>query len=94
LEEGRKELSIEESINNREKVCALLPSSLPLRGMYILTFKKSLWARQTAKKVVNIRNKPKARNPKIFDFSLLFNFSVLILAIALLTLGKKSPLHR
>jgi hypothetical protein len=34
---GRKEISIEESIKNRENVCTLLPLSLPLRGMYILT---------------------------------------------------------
>jgi hypothetical protein len=36
----------------------------------------------------------KARNPKVFDFSLLLNFSVIVLAIALLTLAKKSPLHK
>jgi hypothetical protein len=35
---GGKEISIDESIKNREKVCTLLPSSLPSRGMYILTF--------------------------------------------------------
>jgi hypothetical protein len=42
LKTGRKEISIEESIKNREKVCTLLPSSLPSRGMYILTLKKFL----------------------------------------------------
>jgi aspartokinase-like uncharacterized kinase len=34
-----KEISIKESIKNREKVCILLPSSFPAPSMHILTFK-------------------------------------------------------
>jgi hypothetical protein len=36
---GRKEISIEESIKNRENVCILLPLSLPAWGMHTQTFK-------------------------------------------------------
>jgi hypothetical protein len=39
MEEWQKEISIEESIKNREKVCIILPLSLPAWGMHILTFK-------------------------------------------------------
>jgi hypothetical protein len=90
---GGKELSIEEYIKNREKVCTLLPSSLPSRDMFILNFNLYRYGK-LLKRLWTLGRSFKARNSKVFDFLLLLNFSVLILAIALLTLAKKSPLHR
>jgi hypothetical protein len=59
-----KEISIEESIKNREKVCTLLPSCLPSWGHVHTNFPKSLQARQAAERAVDIRKKLQSKKVK------------------------------
>ena len=87
---GGKELSIKESIKNREKVRTLSPSSLPTQGMLILIEKNYRRGKQL-KRLWTSGRSFKTRNSKVFEF---FYFSELVVAIALLTLAKQFPLHR
>jgi hypothetical protein len=53
--EGKKEISIEESIINREKVCTCLPSSYSCKILVCSNIQLFLQARKVAEKATSIR---------------------------------------
>jgi hypothetical protein len=62
--------------------------------MLIITLNNFYKRGKQRKRLLTSGRSFKARNPKVFDFSLLLNFSVFVLAIDLLILAKNFPLHR